>query len=73
MEKEIHEINLRLKQLVALKMLENINDGRTMLDDYDEDAPLEDINEWWQKAENATDICQKELREASKELGIKIW
>lgn len=73
MEKELHEINLRLKQLVALKMLENLDGGRSMIDDsdleYDFDLALDRIRE---QEDIITEVCRRDLEEATEELGEKI-
>lgn len=57
---QLYEINLRLKQLVALKVLENIHEGRGLF--YDDELGDEDLDEAIERER----ILNDEARESYK-------
>lgn len=64
---QLAEINLRLKQLVALKVLESVAEGHNLFTDYSDDS-----DEAWDLERDLTDEArqryQQEYREATEAL-----
>jgi len=59
---QLAEINLRLKQLVALKVLESVAEGHNLFTDYSDDS-----DEAWDLERDLTDEARQRYQQEYKE------
>lgn len=59
---QLAEINLRLKQLVALKVLESIAEGHNLFTDYNDDS-----DEAWNLERDLTDEARERYQQEYKD------